>query len=169
MIEGLSPNIRIHVILILGFAGFDALDQFEYYAGVTRFSQLAVKAKGSSEGSTTLLLIISPRLLWPHVRNHSVTTSLGVLPEENCERQVAVSRHPNLEQEIRKQLTQRKEKLLNDAQIAATVGYPIRRRESTRNIRRASDGRYCRLLHRLLRTSSRFNRREWDSVGELSV
>jgi triacylglycerol lipase len=36
MIEGLSPNSRIHVILIPGFAGFDALGQLEYYAGVTR-------------------------------------------------------------------------------------------------------------------------------------
>jgi triacylglycerol esterase/lipase EstA (alpha/beta hydrolase family) len=35
MIEGLSPNSRIHVIFIPGFAGFDALGQFEYYAGVT--------------------------------------------------------------------------------------------------------------------------------------
>ena len=32
---GLSPNSRIHVILITGFAGFDALGQLEYYAGVT--------------------------------------------------------------------------------------------------------------------------------------
>jgi hypothetical protein len=33
MIEGLSSNSRIHVILIPGFAGFDALGQLEYYAG----------------------------------------------------------------------------------------------------------------------------------------
>ena len=31
----LSPQGRIHVVLIPGFAGFDALGQLEYYAGVT--------------------------------------------------------------------------------------------------------------------------------------
>jgi hypothetical protein len=42
----------------------------------------------------------------------------------------AVDRHNSeLEQEIRQQLTQRKQKLLNDAHIAASLGYPIRRRE----------------------------------------
>jgi len=35
----------------------------------------------------------------------------------------------NWKQEIRQQVTQRKQKLLNDAQTAASVGYPIRRRE----------------------------------------
>jgi triacylglycerol lipase len=32
---GLSPGGRMHVVLIPGFAGFDALGQLEYYAGVT--------------------------------------------------------------------------------------------------------------------------------------
>jgi hypothetical protein len=32
---GFSPNGRMHVILIPGFAGFDVLGQLEYYAGVT--------------------------------------------------------------------------------------------------------------------------------------
>ena len=44
--------------------------------------------------------------------------------------QVAVDRHNGeLEQEIQQQVTQRKQKLLNDAQMAASVGYPIRRRD----------------------------------------
>jgi hypothetical protein len=30
-----SVNSRIHVVLVPGFAGFDALGQLEYYAGVT--------------------------------------------------------------------------------------------------------------------------------------
>lgn len=43
---------------------------------------------------------------------------------------IDVDRHNGeLEQEIRQQVTQRKQKLLNDAQMAASVGYPIRRRE----------------------------------------
>jgi len=42
----------------------------------------------------------------------------------------AVDQHNNqLEQEIRQQVTQRKQKLLNDAQMAGSIGYPIRRRE----------------------------------------
>jgi len=32
---GVSSNNRMHVVLIPGFAGFDALGQLEYYAGVT--------------------------------------------------------------------------------------------------------------------------------------
>ncbi len=41
-----------------------------------------------------------------------------------------VGRHNSeLEQEIRQQLTRRKQKLLSDAQIATSLGYPIRRRE----------------------------------------
>ena len=41
----------------------------------------------------------------------------------------AVDRHhAQLEQEVRQQVTQRKQKLLNDAQMAASIGYPIRRR-----------------------------------------
>jgi hypothetical protein len=42
----------------------------------------------------------------------------------------AIDRHNSeLEQEIRQQVTQRKQKLLNDAHMAASLGYPIRRRE----------------------------------------
>jgi hypothetical protein len=42
----------------------------------------------------------------------------------------AVDRHNSeLEQEIRQQVTQRKQKLLNDAHMASSLGYPIRRRE----------------------------------------
>ena len=42
----------------------------------------------------------------------------------------AIDQYNNpLEQEIRQQVTQRKQKLLNDAQMAASLGYPIRRRE----------------------------------------
>lgn len=41
-----------------------------------------------------------------------------------------VDRHNGgLEQEIRQQVTQRKQKLLKDAQMAASIGYPIRKRE----------------------------------------
>ena len=41
-----------------------------------------------------------------------------------------VDRHNSeLEQEIRQQVTQRKQKLLNDAHMASSLGYPIRRRE----------------------------------------
>lgn len=36
----LSRNARMHVILIPGFAGFDALGQLEYYAGVTPLFRL---------------------------------------------------------------------------------------------------------------------------------
>ncbi len=43
---------------------------------------------------------------------------------------MAIDRHNSeLEQEIRQQVTQRKQKLLNDAHMAASLGYPIRRRE----------------------------------------
>jgi hypothetical protein len=43
---------------------------------------------------------------------------------------LAVDRHNSeLEQEIRQQLTQRKQKLLNDSHMAASIGYPVRRRE----------------------------------------
>jgi hypothetical protein len=38
-------------------------------------------------------------------------------------------RNSELEQEIRQQVTERKQKLLNDAHMAASLGYPIRRRE----------------------------------------
>jgi hypothetical protein len=42
----------------------------------------------------------------------------------------AVVRHNSeLEREIRQQVTQRKQKLLNDAHMASSLGYPIRRRE----------------------------------------
>lgn len=42
----------------------------------------------------------------------------------------AVDRHNSeLEQDIRQQVTQRKQKLLNDAHMAASLGYPIRRRD----------------------------------------
>lgn len=42
----------------------------------------------------------------------------------------AVDRHNSeLEKEIRQQVTQRKQKLLNDAHVATSLGYPIRRRE----------------------------------------
>jgi hypothetical protein len=43
----------------------------------------------------------------------------------------AVNQHNGqLEQEIRQQVSQRKLKLLNDAHMAASIGYPIRRREA---------------------------------------
>jgi hypothetical protein len=35
MVTDLSPHGRVHVVLIPGFAGFDALGQIEYYAGLT--------------------------------------------------------------------------------------------------------------------------------------
>ena len=35
MVRKLSPHNRVHLVLIPGFAGFDALGQLEYYAGVT--------------------------------------------------------------------------------------------------------------------------------------
>ena len=42
----------------------------------------------------------------------------------------AIDRHNSeLEQDIRQQVTQRKQKLLNDAHMAASLGYPIRHRE----------------------------------------
>jgi hypothetical protein len=42
----------------------------------------------------------------------------------------AIDRHNSeLEQEIRQQVTQRKQKLLNDAHMAASLGYPMTRRE----------------------------------------
>lgn len=42
----------------------------------------------------------------------------------------SVNQHnAQLEEEIRQQVIQRKQKLLNDAQIASSLGYPIRRRE----------------------------------------
>jgi hypothetical protein len=30
-----APGRRLHIVLIPGFAGFDALGQLEYYAGIT--------------------------------------------------------------------------------------------------------------------------------------
>ena len=35
MVKNLSPHNRVHVVLVPGFGGFDALGQLEYYAGVT--------------------------------------------------------------------------------------------------------------------------------------
>jgi len=35
MVRTSSPHRRVHVVLVPGFAGFDALGQLEYYAGVT--------------------------------------------------------------------------------------------------------------------------------------
>ena len=32
---GLRSHIRSHIVLIPGFAGFDALGQLEYYSGIT--------------------------------------------------------------------------------------------------------------------------------------
>jgi len=43
-----SPSSRVHVVLVPGFAGFDALGQLEYYAGVTP----AFRAWAAGEAST---------------------------------------------------------------------------------------------------------------------
>ncbi len=44
-----SSRGRVHIVLIPGFAGFDALGQLEYYAGVTpQFQQWKDSKRGSN-------------------------------------------------------------------------------------------------------------------------
>ena len=45
-----SFNRRTHIVLIPGFAGFDALGQLEYYAGVTPLFQDWTRARGGGRG-----------------------------------------------------------------------------------------------------------------------
>jgi triacylglycerol lipase len=45
-----SSSRRAHIVLIPGFAGFDALGQLDYYAGVTPLFQHWARARGESPG-----------------------------------------------------------------------------------------------------------------------
>ena len=45
---------RVHIVLIPGFVGFDALGQLEYYAGVTPQYQLWKKSRGNNHGTIAL-------------------------------------------------------------------------------------------------------------------
>ncbi len=49
-----SARGRVHIVLIPGFAGFDALGQLEYYAGVTPQFQLWKKSGASSRTGVAL-------------------------------------------------------------------------------------------------------------------
>ena len=50
-----SSRGRVHIVLIPGFAGFDALGQLEYYAGVTpRFQQWRHSRRGRSRNDVAL-------------------------------------------------------------------------------------------------------------------
>lgn len=49
-----SPSSRVHVVLVPGFAGFDALGQLEYYGGVTPLFRLWKKAGGQRRAHVVL-------------------------------------------------------------------------------------------------------------------
>ena len=49
-----SARGRVHIVLIPGFVGFDALGQLEYYAGVTPQYQLWKKSRGNNHGAIAL-------------------------------------------------------------------------------------------------------------------